>query len=129
MLCNASYSVAMSLSMQKTINQLRVVGFFEGVSFLVLLLVAMPLKYLAGMPLPVRITGAVHGFLFVLYIIAVARAARANQWSTWRVVDAVVASLYPLGTFVLDRKLRDEAWKSQDQVNSEQRSPAANEAS
>ena len=49
-----------------SIGRLRVIGFWEGVSFLVLLLIAMPLKYIAGNPEPVSIVGMAHGVLFLL---------------------------------------------------------------
>src|SRR5438552_3773981 len=53
----------------KTIlRRLRLVGYTEGVSFLVLLGIAMPLKYFAGMPLAVTIVGAIHGLLWILYV-------------------------------------------------------------
>ena len=94
--------------MRNPITDLRLIGALEGVSFLVLLFVAMPLKYLAGMPLAVRVVGMVHGVLFLAYIVAVARAARSRRWSLGRIVEALVASLYPFGTFLLDRKLREE---------------------
>ncbi len=94
--------------MRNPITDLRVIGALEGVSFLVLLFVAMPLKYFAGMPLAVRVVGMVHGVLFLAYIVAVARAARSRRWSLGRIVGALVASLYPFGTFQLDRKLREE---------------------
>ena len=53
-------------SFKSPLNRLRVVAFWEGVSFLVLLGVAMPLKYLAGWPLAVRVVGMAHGILFIL---------------------------------------------------------------
>jgi integral membrane protein len=54
------------------IRRLRFVGFVEGVSYLVLLFIAMPLKYWAGMPLAVRVVGMLHGVLFILFFAAVA---------------------------------------------------------
>ena len=99
-------------AMRNPITDLRLIGALEGVSFLVLLFAAMPMKYLAGMPLGVRVVGMLHGVLFLLYLVAVARAARWRRWSPGRIVEALVASLYPFGTFLLDRKLREEAHPS-----------------
>lgn len=96
--------------MRNSITDLRIVGAAEGISFLLLLGVAMPMKYFAGMPLAVRIVGTLHGVLFLLYLVAVFRAARLNCWSWVRIVEAIWASLYPFGTFLLDRKLRDGSW-------------------
>lgn len=90
------------------LGRLRVVGFVEGVSYLVLLGIAMPMKYLAGLPLAVRYTGWAHGILFILYIAAVVLAAFAHRWPVGRAVKALVASLIPFGTFVLEREWRQE---------------------
>lgn len=87
------------------LGRLRVVGFLEGWSFLVLLLIAMPLKYLAGQPLAVRYVGMAHGLLFVLYVLLVLQNALENRWSWRKTALALLASLVPLGTFWADRKL------------------------
>jgi integral membrane protein len=88
--------------------QLRLVAFLEGSSFLILLFVAMPLKYLAGYPLAVRIVGSIHGALFLLFLVALYRAARARAWGRGRSFAAFMASLLPFGTFVFDGSLRRE---------------------
>lgn len=81
----------------------------EGVSFLVLLGIAMPLKYLAGMPRMVSVVGAAHGFLFLLFVAAVLQAAFALRWPLARVMGALAASVVPFGPFVLDAHLRRDA--------------------
>lgn len=91
------------------IGFLRAIGFAEGVSYLLLLGLAMPLKYLAGYPDAVTYVGWAHGVLFVLFVGAVAVAARAHRWSLGRIAKALVASLLPFGTFVLDREWRQDA--------------------
>jgi integral membrane protein len=60
--------------------RLRAIGLVEGVSFLVLLLIAMPLKYLAGQPLAVKYVGWAHGVLFVLYLLAVLETWISRRW-------------------------------------------------
>jgi integral membrane protein len=90
------------------LRQLRLVAFLEGSSFLLLLIVAMPLKYLAGLPLAVRVAGSVHGALFIWFVVALYRAARARDWPRRRSVTAFVASILPFGTFVFDASLRRE---------------------
>jgi integral membrane protein len=92
--------------MIKTIQSLRYIGIAEGISFLVLLLIAMPLKYKFDWPYAVKYVGWAHGLLFVLYIIAVFAAIRAMRWGLKGVFLALIASLLPAGTFVLDRSLR-----------------------
>ncbi len=88
--------------------RLRLVGILEGVSFLVLLGIAMPLKYLAGLPQAVRVVGSLHGVLFLLFLVVLARAAVAYRWPLPRVLGAVVAAVLPFGPFVLDARLRRE---------------------
>ncbi|MDQ3034565.1 MAG: DUF3817 domain-containing protein [Myxococcota bacterium] len=90
------------------LRMLRWVALVEGISYLVLLFVAMPLKYLAGMPLAVRLVGGIHGGLFVLFVIALVHAASANGWTLRRAAIAFVSSLVPFGTFAFDPSLRRE---------------------
>lgn len=95
--------------MVKTIQSLRWIGIAEGISFLVLLIIAMPLKYAMGWPLAVKYVGWAHGLLFILYITAVIAAIRAMNWGFRGVAVALIASLLPAGTFLLDRSLRRRA--------------------
>jgi integral membrane protein len=88
------------------ISVLRIVGLLEGTSFLVLLLIAMPMKYFANMPLPVSIVGGMHGFLFVAYVALAMLATVAFRWPVGRLVLALVASVVPTGTFWFDRSLQ-----------------------
>ena len=90
------------------LRHLRLVALLEGSSFLVLLFIAMPLKYLAGLPLAVRIAGSVHGLLFMLFLAALYRAGRRRDWPLRRSLLAFVAAIVPFGTFVFDRSLRRE---------------------
>jgi len=90
------------------LSQLRLIGLLEGCSYLVLLFVAMPLKYFAGIPTAVRVTGSLHGLLFVLFILALVRAAFARRWPISRSMLAFAASLVPFGNFALDRSLKRE---------------------
>ena len=86
----------------------RTVALLEGLSFITLLFVAIPLKYLAGLPLAVRIVGMAHGVLFVLFVLALAGAAVDRRWSLTRVLTAFATSLVPFGNFLLERSLRRE---------------------
>ncbi|WP_437663685.1 DUF3817 domain-containing protein [Sorangium sp. So ce1182] len=90
------------------LRQLRLVAILEGLSYLLLLFIAMPLKYLAGLPLAVRLVGSAHGLLFVLFLAALLRAAVARRWSLGRASLAFVSSVVPFGTFVFDRSLQRE---------------------
>lgn len=92
----------------RALHQFRVVAFVEGLSYLLLLLVAMPLKYAFELPLAVRVVGSVHGLLFLLFIPALFRVAMQRRWPLRRSLLAFAASLVPGGTFVLDRSLKRE---------------------
>jgi len=91
-----------------SLRQLRLVALLEGTSFLVLLFVAMPLKYLAGLPLAVSIVGSLHGLLFLMFLAALYRAGSQRSWPASRWAIAFVSSIVPFGTFVFDRSLRRE---------------------
>jgi integral membrane protein len=91
-----------------SIGKLRLAGITEGISFLLLLFVAMPLKYFANLPEGVKITGWIHGLLFILYILALVNVKFTQGWSFMRTLIALVASLIPFGTFILDTQLRKE---------------------
>ena len=97
-------------SLKTTLGRLRVIGWWEGVSFLVLLGVAMPLKYFADSPQAVRIVGMAHGVLFILYVLAALQAALEHDWSWKRTAVVLAASVLPAGPFIVDAKiLREEA--------------------
>jgi integral membrane protein len=99
-------------SLTTSLGRLRVIGFWEGVSFLVLIGIAMPLKYFAGWPLAVRVVGLAHGVLFLLYLWAASQAAMEHDWPWRRTALVLVASLLPAGPFVIEAKiLRQEASK------------------
>jgi integral membrane protein len=87
-----------------SIGRLRLVGFLEGVSFLVLLGVAMPLKYYWGEPAAVRVVGMAHGVLFLAYLAATAQAMLDHGWTLKRAMLVAAASLVPFGTFYADVK-------------------------
>jgi integral membrane protein len=90
------------------LKEFRWVAFSEGLSFILLLFVAMPLKYWAGLPLAVRIVGSVHGLLFVAFLWTLFRVAVERGWSPRRWLTALISSIIPFGTFVFDRSLKRE---------------------
>ncbi len=94
-----------------TIGRLRMAGISEGISFIVLLFIAMPLKYYAGNLVVMWYTGWVHGLLFMLYILALISAKISLGWNFKKTVIAFLASLLPFGTFILDSSLRKEERK------------------
>ncbi|MCC9136132.1 DUF3817 domain-containing protein [Pontibacter silvestris] len=91
--------------MRTPISRLRIVGIYEGISYLLLLGIGMPLKYMAGMPEVVKYMGWAHGILFILYIVALLQATLALRWSISKAAAGVIASLLPFGPFILDARL------------------------
>ncbi len=97
--------------MKKTFSWFRKVAFAEGISFIVLLFVAMPLKYLAHIPIAVTICGGLHGVLFVAFII-LAREVKSDYKKDFRWLGkAFLASILPFGTFIADKE-----WKKQEEA-------------
>ncbi len=90
------------------IGRLRMIGLLEGLSYLLLLGIAMPLKYALDMPAMVSVVGMAHGILFVLFCFAALHVMILHRKSMLWGIGAFIASLLPFGTFVLDRRLRDE---------------------
>ncbi|RAV98421.1 DUF3817 domain-containing protein [Pseudochryseolinea flava] len=87
-----------------SLGRLRVVAFLEGMSFLILLGIAMPLKYYANMPGAVRVVGMAHGVLFIAYIVFLYLVWDEHRWPSWKALLAFIASLVPFGTFYADKK-------------------------
>jgi integral membrane protein len=103
----------MSILAPSALRQFLWVARLEGLSFLVLLLIAMPLKYAAGEPGAVRVVGMAHGILFVAYLGVLLRARLELGWSWRRLAEAFVASLIPAGTFWFERRLRRDPDRSE----------------
>lgn len=93
------------MQLSNTLGRLRLTGIIEGLSFIVLLAVAMPMKYLAGKPEMVSVVGMIHGVLFVLYILLTVAAKFQYPWSWRRVFVLWLASVVPFGTLYADYKL------------------------
>lgn len=88
------------------IQALRLVGFIEGLSFLLLLFIAMPLKYLWGNPILVKYVGMGHGILVIAFLAVLLVVCEREKWSLNMFVAGLVAAILPFGTFVYDRKLK-----------------------
>ena len=92
------------------LRNLRRIGFAEGLSFIVLVFIAMPLKYMADMPLAVRIVGSLHGFLFLWFLWALWRVYKVLAWDMEKLAWSFMASILPFGTFVADARM----WKKEE---------------
>ena len=82
----------------------RITAYLEGISFLVLLLIAMPLKYVWDMPLAVRVVGSAHGAFFVAYCIVGAIVWKQQKWPARVAAMAFIAAFLPAGPFLFDHK-------------------------
>ena len=88
------------------IARLRTLGFLEGSSMLLLLFVAMPVKYLLGEPALVQSVGMVHGILFVLFVMYTIAVKVTERWSFWSITwKVLLSSIVPFGTFYVDKKI------------------------
>ena len=85
----------------KSLNRFRKVAIWEGISFILLVFVAMPIKYGLGMPQFVRVIG-------IAYVILLIQVAMEYDWSGKKSALGFIASLLPFGPFIFDRKLARE---------------------
>lgn len=89
-----------------SIGKLRIAGFLEGLSLLLLFFFAMPMKYIGGEPIYVRIVGSLHGILFILFIIQLYLVAEEKQWQYKDLpLKLFISCFIPFGTFYLDHKV------------------------
>lgn len=83
----------------------RLVAFLEGLSYILLLFVAMPIKYSSGDPTYVQWLGMPHGLLFMAYVFLAITLKPNYQWSSMQFLLVLAASVLPFGTFYVDRKM------------------------
>ena len=95
----------MKILLTTSLGRLRITAFLEGLSFLILLFIAMPMKHFAGNPEMVRITGMAHGILFILYVLNLIQVKVELGWTVKTTFWAFLASLIPFGTFYADAKI------------------------
>ena len=95
-------------NVQKLVNRFRMVGIAEGISFLILLLIAMPLKYMFNIPEAVKIFGWMHGALFIGFIYLAFEVMGALRKNIGGFAKAFAAAIIPCGTFIFDRQLKKE---------------------
>ncbi len=86
-------------------KRFRIISLVEGISFLLLLFIAMPLKYIFDFPLAVKYVGWAHGILFMLYLGVVVPTALSLKWTYRMTFFAFVASVFPFGPFIFESYL------------------------
>jgi len=96
----------MSNKLLKTpVGRFRIIAFLEGLSFLLILFVTMPLKYQFDLPKPNLVVGMVHGILFMAYLYAALRLKISENWDLKLTLKTLAASVIPFGTFYMDYKV------------------------
>ena len=97
------------------LGRLRVISYLEGISLLLLIGIAVPLKHWGSDPSMVKLIGPVHGILFLLFVISTLSVGVEQQWkfkeTTWKVL---IACIIPFGTFYIDRYILKEAAEMED---------------
>ena len=94
-----------------TLEKFRLINFIEGISFILLVFAAMPLKYMAGIAIATKIMGMIHGVLFITWIVLLASAHDKYKFKTKFSALLFVASLIPFGTTFTDKMLVNEKVK------------------
>lgn len=87
------------------IKKFGLINTTEGYSYLVLLFIAMPMKYLFGFSLAVKVAGMMHGVLFIIFLVLGLMAWREAKWSFGQTIIFFIASLIPFGTFFTKSKI------------------------
>ncbi|CDF79206.1 conserved hypothetical protein (DUF3817) [Formosa agariphila KMM 3901] len=90
--------------MNSVLKTLRIVGFLEGVSYILLLGIAVPVKYALEDPTYVKLLGMPHGLLFVAYVVLAILVGIELKWNAKTMALVLLASLVPFGTFIADSK-------------------------
>lgn len=96
----------LSKGQHATLKNLTIIGYLEGTSLLLLLGIAMPLKYLLDIPEAVKYIGMAHGLLFIAYIVILMGSAIKIKMPLWAIPAGVLGSFIPFGPFVFDHFLK-----------------------
>ena len=96
-----------------TFSRFRLISFIEGISFLILVFIAMPLKYIAGIALAVKIVGMTHGVLFILFVLALLMALKKYKWNSSLNFKLFVYSLIPFGFILIEKTIMKASVKKQ----------------
>jgi integral membrane protein len=97
---------ALTQEQNASLKTLTIMGYLEGTSFLLLLCIAMPLKYMMGIPEGVKYIGMAHGVLFIGYILILLGTANKVKMPLWAMPAGVMGSFLPLGPFIFDHLLK-----------------------
>jgi integral membrane protein len=93
------------VSIATALRNYRVAAWVTGIGLLVLVFVAMPLKYFVGEPRPVAVVGMMHGFLYMAYIVCTLILAERTRWRPLEAVVILLAGTIPIASFVAERQV------------------------
>ena len=93
------------MSIATALRNYRVAAWVTGIGLLVLVFVAMPLKYFLGEPRPVAVVGMMHGFLYMAYIVCTLILAERTRWRPLEAVVILLAGTIPIASFVAERQV------------------------
>jgi integral membrane protein len=107
----------MSSYLNTNIGRLRLISFLEGISLLLLLFIAMPLKYIFDLPMMTAIIGALHGGLFLIFGLIALYVSLTEEWNFWKTTWKVLLScIIPFGTFYVDAKILKPMQVAEDEA-------------
>lgn len=92
--------------MNNSVKNFRIINTVEGYSYLILLFIAMPMKYLMEIPIATKVVGTIHGILFIAFIILLIMAWQKAKWSFKETLIFFIASLIPFGTFFTKKRVQ-----------------------
>lgn len=88
------------------LGRFRVISAIEGLSYLLLVFIAMPIKYIGENPYPVKILGMIHGVLFIIFMISLFESKIKKSWNIGLMFQLFVLSLIPFGAFYIEKKVK-----------------------
>lgn len=92
--------------LNSALKRFRVISAIEGLSYLILVFIAMPIKYMGDNPYYVKIFGMAHGVLFILFMISLFETKRKESWDTGFMFQLFVLSLIPFGAFIIENRVK-----------------------
>ena len=91
---------------KEKVKKFGAINTMEGYSYIILLFIAMPMKYIFGFPMAVKIVGMIHGILFIIFCLLLVQAWRESKWPFKNNIIFFIASLIPFGTFFTKNKIK-----------------------
>lgn len=90
------------------LSRFRVISAIEGLSYLLLVFIAMPVKYIGENPYPVKVFGMIHGVLFIIFMVSLFETKLRKSWDVGFVFQLFVLSLIPFGAFFIEKRLNQK---------------------